>query len=150
MKLKISNKLRAQATEEMKQVQNRLQYGFDAFGAAMESVQQLVNASEATGKGSYKAICYSDKHGYDSIHTYSKNVVKCIAIIQKGVIKEVHFERAKLGGRQSAYDTLWTQGEETRYYHLAKFLGKPLDYMMRFDECNSFVSKISDYSILSR
>ena len=51
MKLKISNRLRAQAAEEMKQVQNRLQYGFDAFGAAMESVQQLVNASEATGKG---------------------------------------------------------------------------------------------------
>ena len=127
--LSISKKLAKTAEEQLTTVNGKLQYGFPAFNYVVDKICEVFRKSTAIKRGEYKLYLYSDHHGYDSIHTYSKTVVRCIAVVKNGVIREMTFERYMLGGKQTVFDSVYTNDVQTRATHLARFLEVNKDFI---------------------
>lgn len=141
--LSISKKLTKTAEERMILANGKLKNGFADIQSVLDSVSTAFRNSTAFKKGEYKVHVYSEHHGYRSIHTYSKTVVKCTALVKNGKIVDMEFIRVSLGGNQYIGNSVYTNDVQSRAKHLSHFLGAyQKDLAFR-----DFVEKMNNYLV---
>ena len=150
--LSISKKLTKTAEERMILANGKLKNGFADIQSVLDSLSTTFRNSTAFKKGEYQVHVYSEHHGYSSIHTYSKTVVKCTATVKNGKIVDMEFVRVSLGGNQYVGDSVYTNDVQSRAKHLSHFLGIDLEYAYRSDNdkdlaFRDFVDKMNNYLV---